>query len=151
MQELSFTTELQPQVEITVNKLVSSKNVFRRCGHFYTRHTPGQIPPPLVGEPRVEDTLFPQAVFLWALANKNTNTIQLFWCVLFLVLCNKQSCQAPAGQWGSSSLGTLVIRWKSSWQALQKCVVPKQKKTATEQQYRHLYSRKSVPCLEHIC
>ena len=61
-----------------------------------------------------------------------------------------ETAAVPAGQWGSSSLGTLVILWKSSWQALQKCVVPKQKKTATEQQYRHLYSRKSVPCLEHI-
>lgn len=64
--------------------------------------------------------------------------------------CSQYNHWAPAGQWGSSSLGTLVILWKSSWQALQKCVVPKQKKTATEQQYRHLYSRKSVPCLEHI-
>ena len=28
--------------------------------------------------------------------------------------------------------------------------MPKQKNTATEQQYRHLYSRKSVPCFGHI-
>lgn len=67
MQELSFTTELQPQAEITVNKLVFSKNFFRRCGHFYKPHTPGQIPPLLVDVPHVEGTLFPPAVFLWAL------------------------------------------------------------------------------------
>lgn len=40
----------------------------------------------------------------------------------------------PAGQGGSSERGMLVTLWKSSWHALQKCVVPKQKKTATEQQ-----------------
>lgn len=57
----------------------------------------------------------------------------------------------PAGHTGNSFLGKCVTRWKSSWQALQKCVVPKQKNTATEQQYRHLYSKKSVPCLAHIC
>ena len=57
----------------------------------------------------------------------------------------------PAGQCGSSCLGTFVTLWKSSWHALQKWVVPKQKNTATEQQYRHLYSRKSVPCFGHIC
>lgn len=83
MQELSFTTELQPQVEITVNTLVLSKIVFRRCGHFYKLHTPGQIPPLLVGEPHVEGTLFPQVVFLWVLSKRSTDTIQLFWCVLF--------------------------------------------------------------------
>lgn len=75
--------QLQPQVEITVNKLVFSKNVFRRCGHFYKPHTPGQIPPPLVGEPHVEGTLFPQAVFLWALPKKSTDTILLFWWIHF--------------------------------------------------------------------
>ena len=42
----------------------------------------------------------------------------------------------------------LVILWKSSLQALQKCVRPKQKNTATEQQQRPLYSRKSDPCLD---
>lgn len=56
----------------------------------------------------------------------------------------------PAGHDGSSWGKRLVTRWKSSWQALQKWVVPKQKNTATEQQYRHLYSRRSVPCLGHI-
>lgn len=35
------------------------------------------------------------------------------------------------------------------WQGSQKWVVPKQNHTATEQQYRHLNSRKSVPCLSH--
>ena len=40
----------------------------------------------------------------------------------------------PAGQWGRSGFGMLVILWKSSWQALQRCVRPKQKNTATEQQ-----------------
>lgn len=57
----------------------------------------------------------------------------------------------PAGHIGSSLFGIVVTRWKSSWQGLQKCVVPKQKNTATEQQYRHLYSRKSAPCFGHIC
>ena len=65
-----------------------------------------------------------------------------------LKLCELRS---PAGHIGSSARGMEVTRWKSSWQGLQKCVVPKQKKTATEQQKRHLYSRKSVPCLGHIC
>lgn len=36
-------------------------------------------------------------------------------------------------------------------QACHMSYVPKQKKTATLQQYRHLYSRKSVPCLGQIC
>ena len=43
-------------------------------------------------------------------------------------------CNWPAGQWGRLVLGMLVTRWKSSWHWLQKWVVPKQKKTATEQQ-----------------
>lgn len=86
MQELSFTTELQPLVEITVNKLVFSKNVFRRCGHFYKPHTPGQIPPPLVGEPHVEGTLIPQAVFPWALSKKKTQTQSSYFGVYFLGL-----------------------------------------------------------------
>lgn len=92
MQELSFTTELQPQAEITVNPLVFSKNFFRRCGHFYKPHTPGQIPPLLVDEPHVEGTLFPPAVFLWVLEQKSTDTLQLFWCILFLAMCSTQSC-----------------------------------------------------------
>lgn len=57
----------------------------------------------------------------------------------------------PAGQLGNSFFGRFVTLWKSSWHGLQKCVVPKQKNTATEQQYLHLYSKKSVPCLGHIC
>jgi hypothetical protein len=63
---------------------------------------------------------------------------------------NQKDIYVPAGHKGSSLLGMVVTRWKSSWQGLQKCVVPKQKKTATEQQYRHLYSKKSAPCFGHI-
>jgi hypothetical protein len=40
------------------------------------------------------------------------------------------------GHCGILSLAVLTQRWWSSWHELQKCVVPKQKKTATEQQKR---------------
>ena len=42
--------------------------------------------------------------------------------------------RGPTGHMGNSDFGMDVTRWKSSWQGLQKWVVPKQKYTATEQQ-----------------
>ena len=37
-----------------------------------------------------------------------------------------------------------------SWQAVHMCVVPKQKKLAMPQQYRHFHSINSVPCCWHL-
>ena len=51
----------------------------------------------------------------------------------------------PAGHFANLSLGECLNLPASSWHLLQKCVVPKQKKTASEQQYLHLYSTNSAP------
>lgn len=45
------------------------------------------------------------------------------------------------GHCGMSALFVLVHLLCSSWHGVQKCVVPKQKNVATEQQNRHLYSK----------
>ena len=51
----------------------------------------------------------------------------------------------PAGHLASLSVGACLNLPASSWHLLQKWVVPKQKKTAREQQYLHLYSTNSAP------
>ena len=50
----------------------------------------------------------------------------------------------PTGHWGRESLLRLRNRTKSSWQGVQKWVVPKQKYTATEQQYLPKGTRQNI-------
>ena len=85
------------------------------------------------------------------MAQPRTNSSPVGGCFIFKGHCSaSRSIEVgPAGHLASLLVGMCFNLPASSWHLLQKWVVPKQKKTAREQQYLHLYSTNSAPCCWH--